>query len=178
MRRFLFLFIFCTHILSEGAIGPQMEDFLCGCDYCQTVDKGEPLDIANHMIKCHSWRRGMEKTLELMSKTTKPEIKIEEKNHKKISIKNQQNSDPLNKKYSWKESEELGWIYHTGEQAINILNTWVYAEDLGWVWTFAKFVYSDKYGWIYNTKYKNRRVMYWYDKRMWMFPKAFSKISF
>jgi hypothetical protein len=176
MRRFLLLPTLCLYLALEAAIGPQMEDFLCGCEYCQTVDKGEPLDIASHMIKCHSWRKGMEKTLELMNRTAKPEVKIEEKDRKKISTKNQQDNKVLNKKYSWKESEEYGWIYHAEKQTINILNTWIYSEHLGWVWPFAKFIYSDKYGWIYNVKYKSKRIMYWYDRRMWLLPKAFSKI--
>ena len=63
--------------LTYGQIGPQMKDFLCGCKYCETVDTGEPLDIGGHMIRCHSWRKGMQRTMELMRKTEQPKIEVE-----------------------------------------------------------------------------------------------------
>jgi hypothetical protein len=178
MRRVLLLILFCFSSPSEAVIGPQMKDFLCGCEHCQTVDKGEPLDIANHMIRCHSWRKGMQKTLELMSETPKPKVKIKKKSGGGGDTKSKKRSEVLNKDYSWKEDENYGWIYCAEKQTINILNTWIYSEHLGWVWPFTKFMYSDKYGWIYNIKYKNKRIMYWYDRRIWLLPKTFSTIKF
>ena len=54
-----------------------MKDFLCGCEYCQTVNSGEPLDIAGHMIRCHSWREGMQETIDMLQKSRVPKVKIE-----------------------------------------------------------------------------------------------------
>jgi hypothetical protein len=177
-----------------GEIGPQMKDFLCGCEYCETVDKGFPLDLASHMIRCHSWRKGMQKTMELMLQSQgnvdevmhqnqgisdQPKIEIEiraeqpaiEENFLGENLTNE--IDPYSD-YTWKETELHGWAYATTNQVNFNTDQWIHLEDLGWVWSIANpknFTYSYDYGWIYTILYQNTRVLYWYDRRRWMLSK-------
>jgi hypothetical protein len=72
--------------------------------------------------------------------------------------------------YTWKEDELLGHVYSSSLRAID---QWVYTEDFEWVWTISElenFLYSYEYGWLYITKYQCSRVVYWYDKRLWILP--------
>ena len=170
--------------LTYGEIGIQMNDLLCGCEYCETVDKGFPLDIASHMIRCHSWRLAMQRTMELMRQTEQPKIEVEiraeepkkiEENFLGENLTNE--IDPY-KDYTWKETELHGWAYATTNQVNFNKDQWIHLEDLGWVWSMANprnFTYSYDYGWIYTILYRNSRVLYWYDRRMWLLAKDFRK---
>ena len=167
-----------------GEIGIQMNDLLCGCEYCETVDKGFPLDLASHMIRCHSWRKGMQKTMELMRQTEQPKIEVEiraeeprqiEENFLGENLTNE--IDPYSD-YTWKETELHGWAYATTNQVNFNKDQWIHLEDLGWVWSIANpknFTYSYDYGWIYTILYQNTRVLYWYDRRRWILPKNFTQ---
>ena len=169
-----------------GKVGIQMNDLLCGCEYCKTVDKGFPLDLANHMIRCHSWRKGMQKTMELMRQTEQPKIEVEiraeeprqiEENFLGVNLTNE--IDPY-KDYTWKETELHGWAYATTNQVNFNIDQWIYLEELGWVWSMASprsFTYSYDYGWFYTILYQNNRVLYWYDRRRWMLPKNIASSS-
>ena len=167
-----------------GQIGPQMKDFLCGCEYCETVDTGEPLDIGGHLIRCHSWRKGMQKTMELMRKTEQPKIEIEIRAEQPNEIEENflgetlDNVDNPYSDYTWKETELHGWAYATTNQVNFNTDQWIHLEDLGWVWSIANprnFTYSYDYGWIYTTIYQHSRVLYWYDRRRWILPKNFTQ---
>ena len=147
-----------------------MSDFLCGCSYCVTVDRGFPLDIANHMIRCHSWRKGMVKAIELMNQTPVPEIVV--KKREDINPKEVEYNDvsPCID-YSWVETDLYGWSYIAPGQELFHRDEWVYLEDLKWVWLIAElegYLYSYEYGWLYNTIYQRQRVIYWYDRRIWI----------
>ena len=180
----------------HGEIGPQMKDFLCGCEYCETVDTGEPLDIGGHMIRCHSWRKGMQKTMELMLQsqakldapthqiTDQPKIEIEIRAEQPNEIEENflgetlDNVDNPYSDYTWKETELHGWAYATTNQVNFNKDQWIHLEDLGWVWSMANprnFTYSYDYGWIYTILYQKTRVLYWYDRRRWLLAKDFRK---
>jgi len=170
MRSFIIAFLFCVSLYSHGAIGPQMKDFLCGCEHCETVDRGEPLDIASHMIRCHSWRKGMQKTMEIMEQTKKPKIKIIKKEKKQVVRERADSHVDIYNDYKWRQDEAYGWTYSTTYQSMNLKDMWRYLEDLGWVWSFGReknFLYSESYGWLYLMSYKNERIAYWYDRRIW-----------
>jgi len=184
--------------MTYGELGPQMNDFLCGCDYCETVDKGFPLAIASHMIRCHSWRKGMQKTMELMRQsqgkldastyqtqgipTEQPKIEIEireeepkiiEENFSRENLTNV--IDPYND-YQWRQNEDHGWTYATTHQSTTTEDGWLYREDLGWVWTYTEsrnFLYSEQYGWFYSMRYNDRNLLYYYDRRYWLFAYDF-----
>ena len=182
-----------------GQIGPQMKDFLCGCEYCETVDTGEPLDIGGHMIRCHSWRKGMQRTMELMRQSQgnadgtmhqnqgipdQPKIEVETRTEEPTEIEenflgeNLTNEIDPYKDYTWKETELHGWAYATTNQVNFNQDQWIHLEDLGWVWSMANarnFTYSYDYGWIYTILYRNSRVLYWYDRRRWLLAKDFSR---
>ena len=51
---------------------PQIEDFLCGCDYCESLNKHEPLDIGFHIMQHKAWRDGLIKTMDLMNRKLDP----------------------------------------------------------------------------------------------------------
>ena len=186
--------------LTYGEIGIQMNDLLCGCEYCETVDKGFPLDLASHMIRCHSWRKGMQRTMELMRQsqgnadgltyqnqgipTEQPKIEIEIRAEEPTEIEenfsweNLTNEIDPYKDYTWKETELHGWAYATTNQVNFNKDQWIHLEDLGWVWSMANarnFTYSYDYGWIYTILYQNTRVLYWYDRRRWLLPKNFTQ---
>ena len=173
--------------LTYAQIGPQMKDFLCGCEYCETVDTGEPLDIGGHMIRCHSWRKGMQRTMELMRQSQgipdQPKIEVETRTEQPTIEQNFLGENLTNeidpyKDYTWKETELHGWAYATTKQIDFNKDQWIHLEDLGWVWSMANarnFTYSYDYGWIYTILYRNSRVLYWYDRRRWILPKNFTQ---
>jgi hypothetical protein len=48
----------------------------------------------------------------------------------------------------------------------------LYREDLGWVWTYTEsrnFLYSEQYGWFYTMRYNDRNLLYYYDRRYWLY---------
>ena len=168
-----------------GQVGIQMKDLLCGCEHCKTVDPGVPLHIGYHMMKCHSWREGMQETMEMMRKTEKPKVKIEKRPEtipaeieENFSEEINDNVDNPNTDYTWKETDSHGWAYATTNQINFFTDQWLYLEELGWVWTMASnkhFMYTYDYGWIYTMIYQNIRVLYWYDRRIWMLPRDFTQ---
>lgn len=57
--------------LFAGRYYPQIKDFICGCEYCETVSTSEPLDIGRHMIRCHSWRDATMNAISIMEQMKK-----------------------------------------------------------------------------------------------------------
>jgi len=172
---------FCFCFYSHGSIGPQMKDYLCGCEYCITVNQGEPLDISGHMIRCHSWRKGMQKTMEIMRQTQKPKVNIikKEKEEKRVVEADQDLYVDIYNDYKWREDAAYGWNYSTTYQNMNLKDMWRYLDSLGWVWIFGReknFLYSEKYGWLYLARYKGSRIAYWYDRRIWSLLQGFKSI--
>ena len=177
MKALYFLFLFL--ILHPSAASPtvQLKDFLCGCPYCNTVNRHEPLDIASHMLRCHSWKKSMQKTIELMRQTKKPQIEI--KKRTALPPPPSKVATPRTD-YKWRLNPTHGWVYATTYQVVTSHSCWIYREDLRWVWLFGsqnRFMYSDTYGWLYNSTYLNRRVVYYYEERRWTLPE-FLKIDF
>ena len=173
---------------------PQIEDFLCGCDYCETVNPSEPLDIGYHMMQHQAWRDGLIKTMDLMNRKPDPfgipvrdtlpdysrkNFSEEPKNVHKVdtTIKEPKLSiidDPYND-YEWRYIDNHGWTYSTTIQSTTH-DTWIYREDLGWVFSFgieANFLYSEEHGWFYTMQYNDRNILYWYDRRYWLYAHDF-----
>jgi hypothetical protein len=157
----------------------QIKDFICGCEYCDTVDTGEPLDISTHMMLCHSWRGSISKTIEIMNRTKKPKLKDRNETKANKTERNNQiaNQNRPNKEtHEWKQDDTGDWEF-SGKN--NLLNKdgWVYREEAGWFWTFNNkmFLYSEHYGWLYNYTFHRRRVFYWYDRRLWILPNKLPK---
>ena len=180
--------LYLSSNLSAGRYLPQVTDFLCGCDYCVTVNPHEALDIGIHMSRCHGWRKSMMKTVEYMEQN-KPDIHgIPAKDmlpslptnipEKEISEPEPELSiidDPYND-YKWRHTESHGWTYSTTFQHTTTEDTWIYREDLGWVYNFNTspgFLYSEDHGWFYNTFYYTENILYWYDRRYWLFAHDF-----
>ena len=178
--------------LTYGQLGPQMKDFLCGCEYCETVDPGEPLDIGRHMIMCHGWRDSTMKTFRLMEQMkqqklndkhgvpiedTLPTYHVPQKNEKpKIEENFSAEPKTIHNDYTWREHDIHGWNYSTTAQHILNDEGWIYREDLKWVWTFSKkenFLYSMDYGWFYAMRYKDHKLLYWYDRKYWLLASDF-----
>ena len=177
MRLIIILLILTSPCVGRTII--QIKDFLCGCEYCKTIDTGEALDIGRHIISCHSWRDATLKTMALMNKTKKPKLKdkteIESSEIKESSqITNDNQSNKQN--YKWHKDAEDNWIF---SDLNNLLNNdgWIYREYIGWLWAFNKkiFLYSEKYGWLYNYSFNNKKIYYWYDRRKWIFPNKIPK---
>ena len=193
-------FLICTGLLITSSLlakryYPQVKDFLCGCDYCETVHAGEPLDIGYHMMNCHSWRKSMIKTMKMMEESkpdpfgipvrdtlpdySKKNFSEEPKNVHKVdtTIKEPQLSiidDPYND-YEWRYIDNHGWTYSTTIQSTSN-DTWIYREDLGWVFSFGfeqNFLYSEDHGWFYTMRYNDLNILYWYDRRYWLYAHDF-----
>ena len=64
--RLIFILFFFLNLNLRARYAPQIKDFLCGCDYCETVLPGEPLVIGRHMIMCDSWRESTMNTFRIM----------------------------------------------------------------------------------------------------------------
>tara|TARA_Y100000361_G_C11159602_1_gene346300 strand:- start:227 stop:787 length:561 start_codon:yes stop_codon:yes gene_type:complete len=182
VKAFLYLTFLLLIIKLEAGTVIQIKDFLCGCAYCKTVDTGEPLDIGRHMVMCHGWREATLKTMKIMELTKKPEVKVEKRKevpqHKIIREQADEHVNIYND-YMWRQENILhGWSYSTTHQAFSQEDIWLYLEDFGWVWTLGKerkFLYTEHNGWIYLMLYKNTRVMYWYDRRIWMTVSKFKQ---
>lgn len=172
----------------------QVADFLCGCKYCEQVNTSEPLDIGMHMVRCHGWRGSMMKTVEVMNQLKQNPYDIpardllpnnEEDKSNNVHIRNTEQEEPLMStiddpyiEYEWIFTEENGWVYCNEEQADPASSTWVYSEDMGWIYKFSfssEYIYSSECGWFYKDIYMDTKILYWYDRRMWLFPADFKK---
>ena len=168
--------------LAYSEVGPQIKDFLCGCDYCETVDTGFPLDISSHMTRCHSWSKGMQKTMELMRQLEKSQVEIHAYESRGIeeSFSRENLPDELDpyKNYAWKETALYGWAYAQSNQANLNTDQWMHLKDFGWVWLIANtrnLTYSYDHGWLYTILHQNCRVLYWYNRGTWILPKNFTE---
>ena len=138
------------------------------------------------MMKCESWRESMQKAVEEMQKTKKPNIDVPKKEEENktpdINIYKPSIIDPKIKiikdpylTYTWKYEKQYGWVYASQEQ-IDQRQGWIYREDLGWVWRFSEnesFIYSEEYGWFFSIYIFDKNILYWYDRRIWMFASDF-----
>lgn len=164
----------------------QIKDFLCGCEYCVTVSPNEPLDIGRHMIRCHSWRDSTLKTVQMMEDMDKenpydiPAAEMFETLADRITPPKPPEpeltivDDPFID-YTWKQTS-LGWTYSSDTHMIG--DIWMYTQKHGWLWSVSflpDFMYSTYYGWLYKYIYNRHDVFYWYDRRMWVFPKDLHK---
>ena len=132
----------------------------------------------------------MQKTIEEMKKTKKPNFEIPaaellpklKKKKQNLHKKPTENVEPKlsiikdpYKHYEWRYLNEYGWVYSTQNQ-IDQNKGWIFREDLGWVWRmedYPSFIYSEKYGWFYCDNYMNRNILYWYDRRYWLLAHDF-----
>ena len=192
MRILILLIFIITTVNASRFI--EIDDFLCGCEYCKTVNRHEPLDVGQHMIRCHEWRKGYYKTMELMNQSKPdpfgvpardllPSLKGNEKKNIHVMDTEQEEPDMSTVKdpyedYEWRYIEEYGWTYSTTNQSDPDQSCWVYSENLGWVYKFSfieNYLYSETYEWIYVMNYGESHIIYWYDKRIWLpisrFPK-------
>ena len=175
--------LFLAQIASAGPPIVQLKDFLCGCEYCETVHTGEPLDIGRHMILCHSWRDATLKTMRIMEEMkthgtpvadTLPTFHV-----KKPPVEEPiSNIIDINDQYEWIEDDLYGVIFVDSKSTIELGNQWIYSDELGWVWVMGdmkEFLYSEARGWLYNTKYNEHKILYWYDRKLWYFSHELSE---
>ena len=169
-----------THA-TYGRPGPQLKDFLCGCEYCVTVPTQEPLDIGRHMVMCHSWRDATLKTMRIMEEMKQVEIEQQEPAIEVPSVVNGSGpqSDPITgKTYDWQHTEQLGVVFADVEHVQFDIDQWLYLDQIEWVWMLAhqsEFLFSYDFGWLYTQNYFGYRIYYWYDRRMWVFSRDFHK---
>lgn len=129
------------------------------------------------MMRCHGQREGMMKTLELMRATKKP--KILEKKGEPLNLLEEKFNNEIKKNpepRQWEKDIDGSWVY---ANSYKLIDSWIYREDTGWLWSFDKgrFLFSEKYGWLYNSVFRHRRLFYWYDRRGWVLPKDLSKLK-
>ena len=190
MRRVCMLVGVCLILIVDTRAGTivQLRDFLCGCDYCVTVNTSEPLQVGRHMIMCRSWRESTMKTFQILQEMkqqnlsdehgtpiedTLPQIQIPKKDEPPIveSVTLTVHND-----YQWRDHEDHGWAYTTTYQHTLQYEGWLYREDLKWVWLFGdsrEFMYSLDHGWFYTLRHNNQRMLYWYDRRYWLLASDF-----
>lgn len=158
----------------QARVGPQLKDFLCGCDYCVTIPTQQPLDIGKHMIMCHSWKEATLKTMNVMRQLKQESLNLE----KKTSQLEQPDvirsiQDSITSTYTWTSHEIYGSVYSDPTQLSGSVDQWIYTKDFKWVWSVAdmeNFLYSYEYGWLYVTKYQQFRIIYFYEKKQWILP--------
>jgi hypothetical protein len=186
MRVLLLAMMMSTTTLFSAIV--QIQDFLCGCEYCVTVNTSEPLQVGRHMIMCHSWRESTMKTFQIMQEMKQQKLN----NEKGIPIEETlpnidipQRDDPpivksepqtIHNDYQWRVHEDHGWTYSTTSQHTLNIEGWLYREDLKWVWLFGddrEFMYSVGHGWFYSLNHNNHRLLYWYDRRYWLLASDF-----
>ena len=191
------IFLICTGLLFASSLlakryYPQVKDFLCGCDYCETVHAGEPLDIGYHMMHCHSWRDSTLKTIRIMEQMKKekelkdkygipiedtlPSYAVPKKQEKKVEEIFSEEPKTIHNDHTWREHDLHGWNYSATAQNLPNSEGWIYREDIKWVWIFSEnenFLYSIDYGWFYAMRYQNHRLLYWYDRRYWLLANDF-----
>ena len=178
--RYVILLLMSVCTLSAGTI-IQIKDFLCGCDYCKTVDTGEPLDIGRHMIMCHGWRDATLKTMEVMEEMKK--AKIEEDTPQVTVPVPEDHPEPQTDPttgitYDWQYTDQLGPVFADVNHIQFDVDQWLYLEQIEWVWMMAnrpEFIFSYDYGWLYVYRYLGHKLYYWYDKRMWVFSRHLYK---
>ena len=175
--RIIILLLSLANISFAGRI-IQIKDFLCGCNHCVTVSTGEPLDIASHMILCESQREGMLKTIEIMNRTKKPKLpKLPKINNTETNKTMNKHSKQNKENFSWNKDAYGDWQYSNQINQLNPADSWIYKPNIGWLWSFNKnkFLYSERYGWLYNEVVNNKRIFYWYDRRKWILSRNLSK---
>ncbi len=191
MRLFLVLFLLLVSTASAAYV-IQLKDFLCGCEYCETVSTSEPLDIGRHMISCHSWRDATLKTMRIMEEMKKekeledqygipiedtlPSYAVPKKKETKVEENFSEEPKTIHNDHEWRQDDLHGWNYSATAQSLPNSEGWIYREDLEWVWKFSEkenFLYSIDHGWFYATKYKEYRLLYWYDRRYWLLANDF-----
>ena len=174
MRSLVTLLLLPSVCLSGTII--QIKDYLCGCKHCESVPSSQPLDIASHMMLCESQREGMLKTIEIMNRTKKPKIK-QIKETKEETMKEKNTAEGKASNYKWNKNLDGEWEYSNPINQLNAIDSWVYKPHIGWLWSYnnGKFLYSEKFGWLYNLFMNNKRIFYWYDRRRWILSKEISK---
>jgi hypothetical protein len=190
--RLIFILFFFLNLNLRARYAPQIKDFLCGCDYCETVLPGEPLVIGRHMIMCDSWRESTMNTFRIMQEMkqqklndkhgvpiedTLPTYSVPSK-HEQTEIEENFSEEPktIHNDHTWRVHDVHGWNYSATAQNLPNSEGWIYREDIKWVWTFSEkenFLYSVDYGWFYAMSYKNYRLLYWYDRKYWLFANNF-----
>ncbi|NBT42065.1 MAG: hypothetical protein EBT20_16630 [Alphaproteobacteria bacterium] len=146
------------------------------------------------MMQHQAWRDGLIKTMDIINRKPDPfgipvrdtlpdysrkNFSEEPKNVHKVdtTIKEPKLSiidDPYND-YEWRYINNHGWTYSTTIQSTTH-DTWIYREDLGWVFSFGieqNFLYSEEHGWFYSMRYNDRNILYWYDRRYWLYAHDF-----
>lgn len=185
MRVLIALFFVITTVNATRSI--EIGDLLCGCEYCKTVSRHEPLDIGEHMTRCHGWRKSYGKTMELMNQS-KPDLlgvpardklpSLPKEDSENIhTISTEQNEPEMSvidnpyEDYEWRYIDEYGWTYSTTNQSKLNESCWIYSENLGWVYKFGfieNYLYSETYEWVYVMDHGESHIIYWYDKRIWL----------
>ena len=108
------------------------------------------------------------KTMEIMRQMNQPEVVVPEKDEPVYA----------HDEFSWRDTELYGWVFMEKEQTTINNNQWVFLDNTDWFWAPAgldNYLYSYMHGWLYNRIYKQRRIIYWYDKRLWVLPKELYK---
>jgi len=172
MRKLYFL-VFLFHQVT--CLGYSVKDFLCGCDYCNTINPSQPLSIATHHMNCESFKKNkiMKKLMQAQSKkstmqSTQPEQIKSMSLHDQLS-KSQQEKLNLEKKIQ----EKNNFISMLQQSSKSFINGWIYEpEHFRWIYvskSFAPYIYSEELGWIFIKK----EYYYVYSTLEWKkIPKA------
>lgn len=166
MRKLYFL-VFLFHQVT--CLGYSVKDFLCGCDYCNTINPSQPLSIATHHMNCESFKKNsiMKKLTEAQGKknvmqSTQPESIKSLSLHDQLA-KSQHEKRNLEKKIQ----EKNNFISMLQQSSSSFINGWIYEpKHFRWIYvskTFAPYIYSEELGWIFIKK----EYYYVYDKSQW-----------
>lgn len=166
MRILCFLvFLFINSI----CFGYSIKDFLCGCDYCKTVNPSEPLGVATHYAKCESLRKNQIIKKLIQAKNKKDILSpTQQKQNKSISLHEQLTQTQQEKRKLEKKIEEKNNFISMLQQSSSFfINGWIYEPNhFNWIYvskTFAPYIYSEELGWIFIKK----EYYYIYDKSQW-----------
>lgn len=165
LKLYFLVFLF----YQSTCLGYSVKDFLCGCNYCNTINPSQPLSIATHHMNCESFKKNsiMRKLIEAQGKknvmqSTQPESIKSLSLHDQLA-KSQQEKRNLEKKIQ----EKNNFISMLQQSSSSFINGWIYEpKHFRWIYvskTFAPYIYSEELGWIFIKK----EYYYVYDKSQW-----------
>ena len=118
------LLIFTNILFSR--ISPQMSDFLCGCEYCETVDRHSPLNVGYHFSRCYSWKDSWAKSRQAMIDSQKPDVGIPVKDtlpdHSRKIFGENNNDDNSNNIHKKDTTLKEPWPFYADGKPIYLSN--------------------------------------------------------
>ena len=169
----LLILLISSSSLLKGLVS--IQDFLCGCDYCDSVSLSQPLQLPLHYQKCEESRN--KKKQEYKNKINNQNSVYNDNSVSQAIDNNKTISESSNKGIQEKQSNNKNnktqdyQIENYYDFSINHpFIGWVWIESLGWIYCDPQhepYYYSEKRGWFLYKKHTNPIVLYEFNSQSW-----------